>query len=85
MDTDLVLTIGLVLLVLSVPSLLAAWAESRAPRMGAIMAITSLGYFYISNRHTFSAFLNRDLMQLERIESWADYISELLLDSVRKR
>jgi hypothetical protein len=43
MDTDLVLTIGLVLLVLSVPSLLAAWAESRAPRMGAIMAITSLG------------------------------------------
>ncbi len=49
------------------------------------MAITSLGYFYISNRHTFSAFLNRDLMQPERIESWADYISELLLDSVRKR
>lgn len=43
MDTDLVLTIGLVLLVLSVPSLLSAWAESRAPRMGAIMAITALG------------------------------------------
>lgn len=43
MDADLVLTIGLVLLVLSVPSLLSAWAESRAPRMGAIMAITALG------------------------------------------
>jgi formate-dependent nitrite reductase membrane component NrfD len=43
MDTDLVLVLGIVLLVLSVPSLLAAWAESRAPRMGAIMAIAALG------------------------------------------
>lgn len=43
MDTDLVLTIGIVLLVLSVPSLLAAWAESRAPRLGAIMVIVALG------------------------------------------
>ena len=43
MDTDLVLTLGIVLLVLSVPSLLSAWAESRAPRLGAIMAIVALG------------------------------------------
>jgi hypothetical protein len=42
MDADLVLTVGLVLMVLSVPSLLSAWAESRAPRMGAIMAIAAL-------------------------------------------
>jgi formate-dependent nitrite reductase membrane component NrfD len=42
-NADLLLTIGIVLLVLSVPSLLSAWAESRAPRMGALMAITSLG------------------------------------------
>lgn len=48
------------------------------------MAITSLGYFYVSNRHTFTAFMNRDLMQPERIEAWAQYISKLLLDSVRK-
>ena len=46
MDTDLVLTIGIVLLVLSVPSLLAAWAESRAPRMGALMAIVALGMIF---------------------------------------
>ena len=38
MDTDLLLTVGIILLVLSVPSLLSAWVESRAPRMGAIMA-----------------------------------------------
>ncbi len=48
------------------------------------MAITSLGYFYVSNRHTFSAFMNRDLLHPERIEAWAHYISTLLLDSVRK-
>ncbi len=41
MDTDLVLTIGIVLLALSVPSLLSAWVEQRVPRMGAIMVIAS--------------------------------------------
>ena len=43
MDTDLLLTVGILLLVLSLPSLLSAWVESRAPRMGAIMAIAALG------------------------------------------
>ncbi len=43
MDTDLVLTIGIVLFVLSLPSLLAAWVESRPPRLGAIMVIVALG------------------------------------------
>jgi formate-dependent nitrite reductase membrane component NrfD len=42
-DTDLLLTLGIVLLVLSVPSLLAAWVGSRPPRVGAIMAIAALG------------------------------------------
>ena len=39
MDTDIALTVGVILLVLSVPSLLAAWVESRAPRLGMIMVI----------------------------------------------
>lgn len=43
MDTDLVLTLGIVLLVLTVPSLLSAWVEGRAPRVGAVMAIVSVG------------------------------------------
>ena len=42
-DTDLMLTVGIVLLVLSIPSLLSAWAESRAPQIGAIMVIAALG------------------------------------------
>jgi formate-dependent nitrite reductase membrane component NrfD len=42
MDTDLVLTLGIVLLVLTLPSLLASWVEGRAPRVGAIMLISAL-------------------------------------------
>jgi formate-dependent nitrite reductase membrane component NrfD len=36
-DTDLMLTVGIVLLILSLPSLLSAWVEGRAPRLGALM------------------------------------------------
>ncbi len=42
MDTDLVLTLGLLLGVLSIPSLFSAWTESRAPRIGAIMIIVAI-------------------------------------------
>ena len=42
-DVDLLLTVGIVLLVLSVPTLLSAWVESRAPRLGSIMVIAALG------------------------------------------
>lgn len=49
------------------------------------MAMTALGYFYVSNRYTFSAFMNTDLMDPENVEGWAGYISKLLLDSVLKQ
>ena len=49
------------------------------------MSMTALGYFYVSNRYTFSAFLNADLMQADKIEGWASYISDMLVDSVRKQ
>lgn len=39
MDTDLALTVGILLMVLSVPSLLSAWVESRAPRLGSVMFV----------------------------------------------
>ena len=48
MDTDLILTIGIVLAVLSIPSLLAAWAESRVPRLGAIMIVAALGMILVA-------------------------------------
>jgi formate-dependent nitrite reductase membrane component NrfD len=43
MDTDLVLVLGMLLAVLTIPSLLAAWTEGRAPRVGAIMIIVAIG------------------------------------------
>jgi formate-dependent nitrite reductase membrane component NrfD len=41
MDTDLILTLGIVLLILTVPSLLSAWVEGRVPRIGALMILAS--------------------------------------------
>lgn len=37
MDTDLVLTMGIVLLALSLPSLLSAWVDGRLSRLGTLM------------------------------------------------
>ncbi len=41
MNTDLYLVIGIIVGALAIPSLLAAYAESRAPRAGAIMVLIS--------------------------------------------
>ena len=46
------------------------------------IAMTALGYFYVSNRYTFSAFLNHDLMQPDNVEDWASYVSDMLLNSI---
>lgn len=43
MDPDLVLTIGLVLGVLGIPSLIAAMTDARAPRMAALLLVASAG------------------------------------------
>ncbi len=40
MDTDLVLTVGIVLLALSLPSLLQGWVEQRMSRLGVVMALS---------------------------------------------
>ncbi|MBL4918351.1 hypothetical protein [Szabonella alba] len=39
MDPDLMLVIGLVLAVLTIPSMLSAYAESRPPRAAAIVSL----------------------------------------------
>jgi formate-dependent nitrite reductase membrane component NrfD len=41
MDTDLILTMGIVLLVLSVPSLLSAWVEGKPPRVGGLLILAA--------------------------------------------
>ena len=42
MDTDLVLTLGIVLAVLTIPSLLAAFVEGRPPRVGALVLMAAM-------------------------------------------
>jgi len=46
------------------------------------IAMTALGYFYVSNRYTFSIFLGHELMQADHVEDWAEFVSGLLVASV---
>jgi hypothetical protein len=41
MDTDLMLTLGIGLMILTVPSLLSAWVDGRVPRLGSLMVLAS--------------------------------------------
>lgn len=43
MDSDLFLTIGIILAILTLPVLLSAWVEGRVPRLGAILIIAAGG------------------------------------------
>ncbi|MDB5841089.1 MAG: bacterial regulatory s, tetR family protein [Herminiimonas sp.] len=47
------------------------------------IAIASLGYFYLSNRYTLSAFLGEDLMDKDALTHWREYITDVVLRSVR--
>lgn len=48
MDTDLLLTIGIVLAVITLPSLLSAWVDGRVPRTGAILLIAAAGLVVVA-------------------------------------
>lgn len=43
MDTDMILTIGLILAVLAIPAIASAISDSRAPRAAALMVLISGG------------------------------------------
>jgi AcrR family transcriptional regulator len=43
------------------------------------IAMCSLGYFYLSNRHTLTAFLGADLMQPEALEGWSAVMEQVIL------
>ena len=73
MDTDLVLVLGIVLCALSIPSLLSAYVESRAPRagsallfIGGVMVVVALtqhprGYGFEDIPHVFYNVIGRYL------------------------
>lgn len=43
MDYDLLLVVGLVLAILTIPSMLSAWIEDRAPRTASILVLAAVG------------------------------------------
>ena len=43
------------------------------------IAMCSLGYFYLSNRHTLSAFLGTDLMMPAALAGWPDVMEQVIL------
>jgi AcrR family transcriptional regulator len=47
------------------------------------IAVASLGYFYLSNRCTLSAFLGEDLMDKDALTHWREFITDIVLRSVR--
>lgn len=49
------------------------------------IAIASLGYFYLSNRHTLSAFLDEDLLDKDAVSHWGRFISEAVLRMVQAK
>ncbi len=49
------------------------------------IAIAALGYFYLSNRHTLSAFLGEDLVAKPALKHWRKFITDMVLRSVALR
>jgi AcrR family transcriptional regulator len=43
------------------------------------IAMCSLGYFYLSNRHTLTAFLGADLMMPAALAGWPDVMEQVIL------
>ncbi len=43
MNSDLMLVVGLIVGILTIPALLNAWTEGRAPRAAAIMVMIAIG------------------------------------------
>lgn len=54
MDSDLFLVIGIVMAAFAIPSLLSAYSESRAPRVGSILVLIASGLIVVAllNRPT---------------------------------
>ncbi len=44
--------------------------------------IAALGYFYLSNRYTLSAFLNADLASRDELQHWRTFITDVVIRSV---
>lgn len=61
MNTDIALVVGLVLLVLSIPSIFSAFSEGRAPRVAAIVMVIGGGLLVWAFNQTPGGFALEDI------------------------
>lgn len=52
--------------------------------MHVYISILALNYFYFSNRYTLSAFLGTDLLDDAHLPAWRQWVSDMILRSVRR-
>lgn len=48
------------------------------------ITVMGLGYFYLSNRHTLSAFFDKELLQQAELQRWGDHMVETVLRVVQQ-
>ncbi|WP_112311502.1 hypothetical protein [Pseudogemmobacter bohemicus] len=48
MDPDLLLTVGIVTAILTIPTMLAGWVDGRAPRLGTLLVILSAALLIVA-------------------------------------
>ncbi|MDB5965503.1 MAG: transcriptional regulator, TetR family, partial [Polaromonas sp.] len=56
--------------------------RSDIPARNVYLLIAATGYFYISNRHTLSAFLGEDLQAPQAVADWQAFIISTVLRTV---
>jgi AcrR family transcriptional regulator len=57
--------------------------RAGVPPLHIYLSILALNYFYVSNRHTLSAFLGIDLMRDDNLGAWRDWVADMVLRGVR--
>lgn len=72
-----------------IEQLLASGVEQKVFRAGldardVYLLIAATGYFYMSNRHTLSAFLGEDLLAPETVQHWERFVIDTVLRAVAR-
>lgn len=64
MDPDLLLTIGVVFLVITIPSLLSAWTDGRFPRLAALLVLAGSALIATAANNKPTGYLVSDVPQI---------------------
>ena len=59
--------------------------EAGVDPLNVYLTIASLGFFYLSNRHTLAVIFGRDLTQPNRLAEWEEHLVKTVLASVKAK